>query len=85
MSEEDREFSKEYMGNAKSTDEELPWDFIRMSMESVGKSGCHSDAGIFRSWNGGGELTIRLHLEITGNGACFRDSLHRKWQREFTG
>ena len=35
MSEEDREFSKEYMGNAKSTDEELPWDFIRMSMESV--------------------------------------------------
>ena len=31
------------------------------------------------------ELTIRLHLEITGNGACFRDSLHRKWQREFTG
>ena len=35
MSEEDREFSKEYMGNAKSADEELPWDFIRMSMESV--------------------------------------------------
>ena len=35
MSEEDREFSKEYMGNAKSTDEELPWEYISMSMESV--------------------------------------------------
>ncbi|MCI5649918.1 MAG: 4-alpha-glucanotransferase [Fusicatenibacter sp.] len=35
MSEQDREFSKEYMGNAKSTKEELPWDFIRMAMESV--------------------------------------------------
>ncbi|MDD7739884.1 MAG: 4-alpha-glucanotransferase, partial [Lachnospiraceae bacterium] len=35
MSESDREFSKEYMGNAKSTKEELPWDFIRMAMESV--------------------------------------------------
>ena len=53
MSEEDREFSKEYMGNAKSTDEELPWDFYSHVNGERGKSGCHSDAGIFRSWNGG--------------------------------
>ncbi len=53
MSEEDREFSKEYMGNAKSTDEELPWDFHSHVNGECGKSGCHSDAGIFRSWNGG--------------------------------
>src|SRR5699024_119261 len=35
MAEQDREFSKEYMNNYKSTKEELPWDFIRLAMGSV--------------------------------------------------
>ena len=84
MSEEDREFSKEYMGNAKSTDEELPWDFIRMSMESVANLAV-TPMQEFLGLGTEARSTIRPHLEITGNGACFRDSLHRKWQREFIG
>ena len=35
MADADREFSKEYMNNYKSTREELPWDFIRLAMGSV--------------------------------------------------
>lgn len=35
MAEEDREFSREYMNNVRSTRTELPWDFIRLAMGSV--------------------------------------------------
>lgn len=35
MAKQDREFSREYMNNAKSSRKELPWDFIRMAMGSV--------------------------------------------------
>ena len=47
MSEEDREFSKEYMGNAKEYRRGTPVGFHSHVNGERGKSGCHSDAGIF--------------------------------------
>ena len=35
MSPGDREFSREYMNNRKSSPEEIPWDFIRLALASV--------------------------------------------------